>query len=159
MPNVSESVSFTSAIVTSIITCRDGTSSLRSACSMIEYSDGVATIRIVFWSLSATTWMLRTTPPSPPSAPVIARRAAPDATTLPAPPAVDDVVDVVLCVVVFDENDDCGWNVGGEMIEPAGVPGATVGGGAACGCVTWPVNACCSSGPMCSARWFCRLYT
>src|SRR5689334_1418055 len=102
--------------------------------------------------------MLRTTPPSPPSAPVIARRAAPEAPTPPPPPVVDDG-DVVLCVVVLDENADCGWNVGGEMIEPAGVPGATVGGGAACGCVTWPVNACCSSGPMCSARWFCRLYT
>ena len=60
-------------MVTSIITCRDGTSSFFSACSMIEYSDGVATISSVFWSLSATTWMLRTTPT--PSAPPTDRRA------------------------------------------------------------------------------------
>ena len=50
----------------------------------------------------------------------------------------------------------CGWNVGGETIVPAGVPGATVGGAGAAAGAARPVNACVSSGPSFSARWFCR---
>src|SRR6185295_5527256 len=118
-PKLSVSVSFTSAIVTSIITCRDATSSFFSACSMIEYSDGVATISTVFWSLSATTWMLRTTPtPSPPPT-----RRAPAAA--PAAAAAAGAADAsgVLGVTV-----GCVWNEGGETIWPAGVPGASDGG-------------------------------
>ena len=52
-----------------------------------------------------------------------------------------------------------GVNVGGLTIVPAGVPGATVGAGAAVACDARPVNACCSSGPSFSARWFDRLKT
>src|SRR5512135_1499614 len=95
---------------------------------MTEYSAGVATNSSVFWSLSATTWMLRTTPtPSPPSACVA---AAPP----PSPPvALATAVAVgapcaaaasgVLGAIV-----GCVWNDGGETILPAGVPGASVGG-------------------------------
>ena len=46
------------------------------------------------------------------------------------------------------------WYDGAETIVPAGVPGASVGAlGVGC-CVTRPVNACCSSGPMRSARLY-----
>src|SRR6185295_11335010 len=121
-PKVSESVSFTSAIVTSIITCREATSSFFSACSMIEYSDGVATISTVFWSLSATTWMLRTTPtPSPPTA----RAPAAAPTAAPAAAAAAGAADAA---GVFGVTIGCVWNDGGETIWPAGVPGASVGG-------------------------------
>ena len=50
-----------------------------------------------------------------------------------------------------------GMNVGGLTIVPAGVPGASVGAVVAADCDARPVNACCSSGPSFSARWFCRL--
>jgi hypothetical protein len=50
-----------------------------------------------------------------------------------------------------------GVNVGGFTIDPAGVPGATVGAADAVGCVERPVNACCSNGPSFSARWLERL--
>src|SRR5262245_7471861 len=68
-PNVRLSFSCTSAIVTSIITCRDCTSSFRSAWSTSEYSDGVATTSSVFWSLSATTWTFRARATPSPGAP------------------------------------------------------------------------------------------
>ena len=61
-PKSSSSVSVTDAIVTSIATCRDGTSSFFSAASITVYSGAVATMSSVLLSLSATTWMLRTMP-------------------------------------------------------------------------------------------------
>src|SRR6185437_15716551 len=114
-PKLRLSVSFTCAIVTSIITCRDGTSSFFSACSMIEYSDGVATTRIVFWSLSATAWILRTTP-APPSPPM-ARAAATEPSAAPAAAAAGTAGGTygVFGVIV-----GCIWNAGGETIVPAG---------------------------------------
>src|SRR5512146_1317302 len=122
-PNCSWSVSFTSAIVTSIITWRAGTSSLRNACSMIEYSDGVAMTRIVFWSLSATTWMLRTTAaPSPPMGRAVA--AAPLAL---ATAVADGAPCSAAAAGVLGEIVGCVWNDGGETMLPAGVPGATLG--------------------------------
>jgi len=62
MPKLNSSVSVTFATVTSIITCREGTSSFLSAASITVYSGAVATISSVLLSLSATTWMLRTMP-------------------------------------------------------------------------------------------------
>ena len=52
---------------------------------------------------------------------------------------------------------DCPWNIGGLVIWPGGVPGASVGAVAAAGAAARPVNACVSSGASFSARWYCRL--
>ena len=71
------SVSTTDAMVTSIATCRGGTSSFFSAASMMRYSCAVAMTSSVLLSLSATTWMLRTMPR--PSAVARPCRVAPDA--------------------------------------------------------------------------------
>ena len=87
MPNVRSSVSVTSAIVSWIRTWRCGTSSFFSAASITAYSAGVATIRMVLLSLSATTWTLRTTPmlPSAPTGLLARARATACAT---GPPVV-----------------------------------------------------------------------
>mgnify|MGYP003694104071 CR=1 FL=1 len=47
------------------------------------------------------------------------------------------IVEAADSAVVF-----CAWNVGGETIVPAGVPGATVGGGVDAAAAARPVNAC-----------------
>ena len=149
-PNWKLSTSETSAITISIITCRAGTSSFFSADSITAYSAGVATIRSVLLSLSATTWMLRTMPCAPcapwaPAAPASAAGAAGAAAccTTTVGGAVSGVA--------------WGWNGGGDTIVPAGVPGASVGACAGVCAAGRPVNACCSSGPTRSARLFCRL--
>src|SRR5258708_15099813 len=116
-PKVMSSVSVTSAIVTSMTTCRCGTSSLRSAASITEYSAAVAMMSSVLLSLSATTCKLRTMPdaPGPPGPPVA------EAITV-----VDDCgggVGVLVPVTGFS-----GWNVGGGTILPAGPPRAARGG-------------------------------
>ena len=46
-------------------------------------------------------------------------------------------------------------NGGAFTIVPAGVPGASVGAAAGAGAGARPVNACCNSGPIRSARLFC----
>ena len=57
-------------MVTSMDTWRCGTSSFLSAASITAYSAGVATMRIMLLSLSATTCTLRITPlPAPCAAP------------------------------------------------------------------------------------------
>src|SRR5689334_10142790 len=76
VPSENCSVNCTSAMVTSISTCLDGTSSFLSAASMIVYSAGVATTNTVLLSLSATTWRLRTTPVPSPAIPRPASAAA-----------------------------------------------------------------------------------
>src|SRR5665213_215004 len=137
MPAEKSSVNVTSMMAISITTWRDATSSLRIACSMIWYSAGVATIRIALLSLSATTCRLRTAPT--PAAPA-------------TPPAFAWLVTLTAGAGVAV--DDCAENDGGDTMEPAGVPGATVAAPGPDDVVEWPVNACCNSGPMCSARVF-----
>ena len=143
-PKLSSSFSVTFATVTSIITCREGMSSFFSAASMTVNSGGVATISSVFASLSATTWMLRTIPTTSAAPPVPVRGAG--------AVAAGCAGGVAGCPVR-------GWNAGGETIVPAGVPGATVGAAGAAAGAARPVNACVSSGPSFSARWFCRWKT
>ena len=109
-------------------------------------------MRIVLLSLSATTCTLRTTPI--PSATDNARWIV-----LCAVPGAAVVVCVWLTTVWLGfctGITGCAWKDGGETIVPAGVPGASVGGpvGSA-GWVIRPVNACCNSGAMRSARPFC----
>src|SRR5665213_243356 len=139
MPAEKSSVNVTSMMAISITTWRDGTSSLRIACSTIWYSAGVATIRIALLSLSATTCRLRAAPT--PGAPAV-------------PPALAWLVTLTAGVGVAV---DCAENDGGDTMEPAGVPGATVAAPGPVDGVERPVNACCNNGPMCSARVFCRL--
>ena len=139
-PNWMSSVSVTSAIVTSITTWRCGTSSLRSADSITEYSAAVAMMSSVLLSLSATTCRLRTMP-DPLPAPVAGAVGVAGGGVRLEPPVAGLT----------------GVNVGGLTMVPAGVPGATVGAAEPDGCDARPVKACCSSGPSFSARWFDRL--
>ena len=143
MPKSSSSFSATLATVTSIITWRDGMSSFFSAASITVYSGRVATISRVLLSLSATTWMLRTTP-MPSAARAMACATGPGCGA------------GVLTWIVGVGGAVCAWNVGALTIVPAGVPGATVGAAGAAAGAARPVNACVSSGPSFSARWFCR---
>ena len=59
------------------------------------------------------------------------------------------------CGGIGTDDEGCAWKLGGETMVPAGVPGASVGAPAVVCWVVRPVNACCSSGPMRSARLFC----
>src|SRR3954452_3319798 len=106
-------------------TWRDGTSSFFSADSMTAYSTGVATIRIVLLSLSATAWMLRTTPlPSP----LTGRAAAAAAAALLTAACAGFGVGFETGGVV-----DGVPKLGGDTMVPAGVAGATLGtAGATC---------------------------
>ncbi len=134
-----------------MITWRDGTSIFFTAASITAYSGAVATINSVLLSLSATTWMLRTTPRPAPAAPP----AAPPAVPAAPPEGVGarwSWITTCGCAIA-----GCAWNAGGDTIVPAGVPGATVGAAGAAACCARPENACWSSGASFSARVFCRL--
>src|SRR6185312_11971775 len=111
-PNDRSSVSATSAIVTWIRTWRCGTSSFFNAASITPYSAGVATIRMVLLSLSATTWTLRTTP-TPPSADTGVFASARATAWATGPPAAGGCVPccctIVVCGCAGTGTADEGW--------------------------------------------------